>query len=327
MTLLVAILTRAAKAAITLLLIVVLNFFLIHAAPGDPAAVMAGENGAADQIFIDQLRERFGLDQPLYVQFYKYVGGVLQLDLGYSYRQQMPVLDLILDRLPATLLLTLTAFGMSLLLGIVFGLAAAARVGRWSDSAITGMALLFYATPLYWVALMAVLLFSVQLNWLPAFGYETVGAGYTGFAVVLDRLEHLVLPALTLGLFFMAVYLRMTRSSVLEVSQMDFVKTARAKGLGEGIIRRRHILRNALLPVVTLAGLQAGQLVGGAVLTETVFAWPGIGRLMFDSLTARDYNTLLGVFLVSAAMVILFNILTDIVYRLIDPRIAAGGAA
>lgn len=327
MTLLVAILTRAAKAAITLLLIVVLNFFLIHAAPGDPAAVMAGENGAADQIFIDQLRERFGLDQPLYVQFYKYVGGVLQLDLGYSYRQQMPVLDLILDRLPATLLLTLTAFGMSLLLGIVFGLAAAARVGRWSDSAITGMALLFYATPLYWVALMAVLLFSVQLNWLPAFGYETVGAGYTGFAVVLDRLEHLVLPALTLGLFFMAVYLRMTRSSVLEVSQMDFVKTARAKGLGEGIIRRRHILRNALLPVVTLAGLQAGQLVGGAVLTETVFAWPGIGRLMFDSLTARDYNTLLGVFLVSAAMVILFNILTDIVYRLIDPRIAAGGSA
>jgi len=327
MTLLAAILTRAAKAAITLLLIVVLNFFLIHAAPGDPAAVMAGENGAADQIYIDQLRERFGLDQPLYVQFYKYVGGVLQLDLGYSYRQQMPVLDLILDRLPATLLLTLTAFGMSLLLGIVFGLAAAARVGRWSDSAITGMALLFYATPLYWVALMAVLLFSVQLNWLPAFGYETVGAGYTGFAMVLDRLEHLVLPALTLGLFFMAVYLRMTRSSVLEVSQMDFVKTARAKGLAEGIIRRRHILRNALLPVVTLAGLQAGQLVGGAVLTETVFAWPGIGRLMFDSLTARDYNTLLGVFLVSAAMVILFNIVTDIVYRLIDPRIAAGGAA
>lgn len=327
MTLIAAILTRAAKAAITLLMIVVLNFFLIHAAPGDPAAVMAGENGAADQIFIDQLRERFGLDQPLYVQFYKYVGGVVRLDLGYSYRQQMPVLDLILDRLPATLLLTLTAFGMSLLLGIIFGLAAAARVGRWSDSAITGLALLFYATPLYWVALMAVLLFSVQLNWLPAFGYETVGAGYTGFAVVLDRLEHLVLPALTLGLFFMAVYLRMTRSSVLEVSQMDFVKTARAKGLGEGIIRRRHILRNALLPVVTLAGLQAGQLVGGAVLTETVFAWPGIGRLMFESLTARDYNTLLGVFLVSAAMVILFNILTDIVYRLIDPRIAAGGAA
>ncbi|MGB8621628.1 MAG: ABC transporter permease [Paracoccaceae bacterium] len=320
------ILGRLVKAAVTLLMIVVLNFFLIHAAPGDPAAVMAGENGAADQIYIDQLREKFGLDQPLYVQFGKYVGGVLTLDLGYSYRQDMPVLDLILDRLPATLLLTFTAFGVSLLLGILLGLAAAARVGRWGDSAITGMALLFYATPLYWVALMAVLLFSVQLEWLPAFGYESVGAGFTGLSMVLDRLQHLVLPALTLGLFFMAIYLRMTRSSVLEVSQMDFVKTARAKGVAEGVIRRRHILRNALLPVVTLAGLQAGQLVGGAVLTETVFAWPGIGRLMFDSLSARDYNTLLGVFLVSAAMVIFFNIVTDVIYRLIDPRIGQGAA-
>ncbi|WP_306006681.1 ABC transporter permease [Aquicoccus porphyridii] len=316
-----AILSRLAKAAITLLLIVILNFFLIHAAPGDPAAVMAGEAGAADEKFIAQLRAQFGLDQPLYVQFWTYVSGVVQLDLGYSYRQQMPVLDLILDRLPATLLLTLTAFFMSLLLGIVFGLAAAARQGRWGDSAITSVALLFYATPLFWVALMAVVLFSVKLGWFPAFGYGSVGAGYTGFELLLDRLRHLFLPALTLGLFFMAVYLRMTRSSVLEVSQMDFVKTARAKGLNERVIRRRHILRNALLPVVTLAGLQAGQLVGGAVLTETVFAWPGIGRLMFESLTARDYNTLLGVFLVSAAMVIAFNIITDLVYRLIDPRI------
>ncbi|QDY71053.1 ABC transporter permease [Qingshengfaniella alkalisoli] len=327
MAILTLILGRLAKAVITLLAIVILNFFLIHAAPGDPAAVLAGETGAADEIYIQQLRERFGLDQPLHVQLGKYVWGVLHLDLGFSYRQQMPVLDLILDRLPATLLLTMTAFGVSLLLGVILGLAAAARVGKWTDSMITGMALLFYATPLYWVALMSVLLFSVQLEWLPAFGYETVGADYTGIQMVLDRLKHLVLPALTLGLFFMAVYLRMTRASLLEVSQMDFVKTARAKGLSENIIRRRHILRNALLPVVTLAGLQAGQLVGGAVLTETVFAWPGIGRLMFDSLAARDYNTLLGVFLVSAAMVIFFNIVTDIVYRLIDPRIGAGAAS
>ncbi len=327
MDILTAIVGRLLKAVITLLLIVILNFFLIHAAPGDPAAVMAGEAGAADAKYIAQLREQFGLDQPLMVQFWNYVSGVLQLDLGYSYRQQMPVLDLILERLPATLILTLTAFGMSLLLGIVFGLAAAARQGKWSDTVITSLSLLFYATPLFWVALMAVVLFSVKLGWFPAFGYETVGADYTGFQMVLDRLKHLVLPAFTLGLFFMAVYLRMTRSSVLEVSQMDFVKTARAKGLQENVIRRRHILRNALLPVVTLAGLQAGQLVGGAVLTETVFAWPGIGRLMFESLTARDYNTLLGVFLISAAMVILFNVVTDLVYRLIDPRIGAGGAA
>ncbi|MDV4146282.1 MULTISPECIES: ABC transporter permease [Shimia] len=327
MDIVTAIVGRLLKAVITLLMIVILNFFLIHAAPGDPAAVMAGEAGAADAKYIAQLREQFGLDQPLMVQFWNYVSGVLQLDLGYSYRQQMPVLDLILERLPATLILTLTAFGMSLLLGIVFGLAAAARQGKWSDTVITSLSLLFYATPLFWVALMAVVLFSVKLGWFPAFGYETVGADYVGFQMVLDRLKHLVLPAFTLGLFFMAVYLRMTRSSVLEVSQMDFVKTARAKGLQENVIRRRHILRNALLPVVTLAGLQAGQLVGGAVLTETVFAWPGIGRLMFESLTARDYNTLLGVFLISAAMVILFNVVTDLVYRLIDPRIGAGGAA
>ncbi len=314
---------RLLKAVITLLLIVVLNFFLIHAAPGDPAAVMAGEAGAADEIFIAQLRERFGLDQPLYVQLWNYVGNILQFDLGYSYRQSAPVLDLILERLPATLLLTLTAFGISLLFGVAMGVAASARVGKLGDSVITGIALLFYATPLYWAALMAVLVFSVWLGWLPGFGYETVGGGFSGLGRAIDILKHLILPATTLGLFFMAVYTRMTRASMLEVAQMDFVKTARAKGLPGRVIRRRHILRNALLPVVTLAGLQAGQLVGGAVLTETVFAWPGIGRLMFESLEARDYNTLLGVFLVSAAMVILFNIVTDLAYRLIDPRIGA----
>ncbi|MGR3465578.1 ABC transporter permease [Limimaricola sp.] len=317
------VLGRLLKAAITLLAIVVLNFLLIHAAPGDPAAVMAGEAGAADEIFISQLRERFGLDQPLYVQLWNYVANVVQFDLGYSYRQGAPVFDLIMERLPATLLLTLTAFGISLLFGVAMGVAASARVGRAGDSVITSIALLFYATPLYWAALMAVLIFSVWLGWLPGFGYETVGGDFSGLGRVLDILKHLILPAATLGLFFMAVYTRMTRASMLEVAQMDFVKTARAKGLPDRVIRRRHILRNALLPVVTLAGLQAGQLVGGAVLTETVFAWPGIGRLMFESLQARDYNTLLGVFLISAAMVILFNIVTDLVYRLIDPRIGA----
>ena len=257
------------------------------------------------------------------MQLAKYVGGIVQLDLGYSFRQGAPVIDLIAERLPATLILTLTAFGISLVCGIALGVAAAARVGKPSDSALTTLALLFYATPLYWAALMAVLVFSVWLGWLPGFGYETVGANYTGFERVLDILAHLILPALTLGLFFMAVYMRMTRASMLEVSTADFVKTAKAKGLSGPVIRRRHILRNAILPVVTLAGLQAGQLVGGAVLTETVFAWPGIGRLMFESLAARDYNTILGVFLVSAAMVILFNIVTDIVYRIVDPRIGA----
>jgi peptide/nickel transport system permease protein len=245
----------------------------------------------------------------------------VRLDLGWSYRQQMSVASLILDRLPATLLLSLSAFVLSLGLGVIVGVIAAQRQGRWSDSAISAAALLFYATPLFWLALMAVLLFSVQLGWLPPFGYETVGSGLTGLARIGDVLAHLVLPAVTLGLFFMAVYVRMTRASMLEVGRLDFVRTALAKGLRPSLIQRRHVLRNAILPVVTLAGLQAGQLVGGAVLIETVFAWPGIGRLMFEALQSRDYNLLLGVFVVSAAMVLVFNLVTDVLYRLVDPRI------
>lgn len=317
------ILARLGKAVGILLAIVALNFLLIHAAPGDPAAVMAGEAGATDEKFIAQLRSQFGLDRTLPEQMAIYMKGVATLDLGFSYRQQMPVADLIFQRLPATLLLTMSAFVISLVLGTLAGVLASARVGTIADSIISTLALIFYATPLFWVALMAVILFSVTLDWLPGFGYETVGAGYTGLRRVADIAAHLVLPATTLGLFFMAVYMRMTRASMLEVSRLDFVKTARAKGLAPRAILWRHTFRNAMLPVVTLAGLQAGQLVGGAVLTETVFAWPGIGRLMFEALAQRDYNLLLGIFFVSAAMVLLFNLITDIAYRFVDPRIRA----
>jgi peptide/nickel transport system permease protein len=312
---------RVVKAVIVLLAIVVMNFCLIRMAPGDPALVMAGEAGAGDQIFLAQLREKFGLDQPLPVQLYLYLKGVLSFDLGFSFRQQMPVAKLILDRLPATLLLTGTAFVISLAIGVLFGTLAARWRGTWADTAITVLALIFYATPLFWVALMAILLFSVPMDWLPSFGFETVGANHTGLARALDVAAHLVLPATTLGLFFMATYARMTRASMLEVKRLDFVKTARAKGLRDSVIQRRHVLRNALLPVVTLAGLQAGTLVGGAVLTETVFAWPGIGRLMYEALLQRDYNLLLGVFVVSSAMVLAFNLVTDLIYRAVDPRI------
>ncbi|MFY0988855.1 ABC transporter permease [Halomonas sp. C05BenzN] len=312
---------RLLKAVIVLFMIIIFNFILIQLAPGDPAAILAGEAGATDEEFLRQLRERFGLDQPVHVQLWRYVSGVAMLDFGFSYRQQMPVLDLILARLPATLLLTGTAFVLSLVLGIVAGSLAAARVKKPSGSIIMALALVFYATPLFWVALMSVVLFSVYLDLLPAYGMFTVGAGHTGLALVLDVGRHLVLPATTLALFFMAIYTRMTRASMLEASQQDYVKTARAKGLKNGVIQRRHILRNALLPIITLAGLQAGQMVGGAILTETVFAWPGIGRLMFEALQQRDYNLLLGIFFFSAALVIVFNIITDLVYRLADPRI------
>jgi len=314
---------RLAKGVVVLLAIAVLNFLLIRAAPGDPAIVMAGESGAADAVFLQQLRERFGLDRPFAEQLWIYLKGYLSLDLGYSHRQQQPVAALIFERLPATLLLTGAAFAVSLAGGIMLGIMAAGRVGRASDAAITAAALAFYATPLFWIALMGQIVFSLKLGWLPNVGYETIGAGYVGLRRALDIGWHLILPAMTLGLFFMALYARMMRASMLEVAGADFVKTARAKGLAERVITRRHVARNALLPVATLAGLQAGQLVGGAVLTETVFAWPGIGRLMFEALAQRDYAVLLGVFFVSSALVVLLNILTDLAYRAIDPRIEA----
>ena len=306
-----------------LLSVVVINFLLIHAAPGDPASVIAGQSGAADERFVRQLREQFGLDRPLPEQLWIYVSGVLRGDLGVSHRQQRTVASLIGERLPATLLLTGTAFAFALAAGVALGSAAARRAGSWTDTLITALALAFYATPLFWVGLMLVLVFSVWLEWLPGFGMGTVGADLTGLAAAADTARHLVLPALTLGLFYTAVYARLTRASVLEVADQDFVRTARAKGVPEGRIQRRHILRNALLPVATFAGLQAGQLVGGSILVETVFAWPGIGRLAFDALLARDYQLLLGVFLCTAALVLLFNLLTDLLYLAIDPRVGA----
>ncbi|WP_211878529.1 ABC transporter permease [Plastoroseomonas hellenica] len=316
---------RLAKAAVVILAIVVCNFLLIHAAPGDPASVIAGQSGAADERFLAQLREQFGLDRPLHVQLWIYLKGVLTLDLGFSHRQQLPVWTLIQARLPATLLLTGTAFVFAIVTGVTLGALAARRVGRWADSLITVIALTFYATPLFWIGLMLVLVFSVWLEWLPSFGMSSVGVELHGMAAVLDVAQHLLLPALTLGLFYLAVYARLTRATMLEVADQDFVKTARAKGVPEGRVLRAHVLRNAMLPVITFAGIQAGQLVGGAILVETVFAWPGIGRLAFDALLARDYAVLLGVFFCTSVMVVAFNLVTDLLYAVVDPRVEAVG--
>jgi len=320
--------SRLGKALVVVLGVVIINFFMIRLAPGDPAAVLAGQAGAGDPTYVASLRAEFGLDQPLLTQLWLYLKGVFQLDLGFSYRNHVPVLDLILERLPATFLLMSCAFLFSIVFGVLLGvIAARARYSnkrRWIDSSVMTGALLLYATPLFWLSLMGILLFSVLLGWLPAFGMETVGANLAGWARVQDIATHLILPTVTLGCFFMAVYVRLTRASMLEVIGMDFVKTARAKGVSPNRVIRTHVLRNALLPVVTFAGIQLGQMAGGAVLTETVFAWPGIGRLMFDALLQRDYQLLLGIFLVTSVMVVVFNLLTDLLYRLIDPRIAAG---
>lgn len=312
---------RLVKGFIVLVGIIVLSFLLVRLAPGDPATVIAGEAGAADEIYLAQLREQFGLDQPLITQLAIYLQHVLTMDLGFSYRQQRAVLDVLSEKLPATLLLTGVAYVLSLIAGITLGVLASIRVGRWSDSAITVIALFFYATPIFWVGLMAIVLFSVNLGWLPAFDMYTIGAKLSGPALALDIAWHLVLPASTLALFHMAVYARLTRASMLEVRDQEFVRTARAKGMAEGRIIRRHVLRNAVLPVITIAGVNAGYLVGGSIVVETVFAWPGIGRVAFEAVLQRDYNVLLGVFVLTSAMVIVVNLATDVLYTFVDPRI------
>jgi peptide/nickel transport system permease protein len=312
---------RLLQAVPVVLAILVLNFLLLHLAPGDAAQVLAGEAGSATPEYMAQLRQRFGLDRPLIVQLALYLKQMLVLDLGFSFRHSMPVLDLILARLGPTLLLMVTTFTLAVSVGIALGLLAAARAGRWQDTLISVLALISYATPLFWVGLMLIVVFSVKLGWLPTSGIETVGAFYEGWPRVLDVGRHLVLPALSLSLFYLALYVRLMRAAVLEQAGMDYVTTARAKGLNEVRITLWHVLRNAVLPVVTVAGVQVGGLLGGSVVVESVFAWPGLGLLAFQSLFARDFNLLLGIFFLSAVLVVALNLVVDVVHTLLDPRI------
>jgi len=304
--------------------VVVLNFLLLQLAPGDLATVLAGEAGGAPKEYIDQLRQRFGQDQPVLIQLARYLGNLLMLDLGYSFRQSAPVLDLLLDRLWPTLLLMGTTLVLSLGIGIIMGLLAAVWVRTWKDHAISIAAIIFYATPLFWVGLMLILVFSIYLDWFPTSGMEDVVAFYEGWDRVVDIAHHLVLPSITLSLFYLALYARLMRASMLEQRGLEYVTTARAKGLTERQITIRHVLRNALLPVVTMAGVQVGSLLGGSVIVESVFAWPGLGQLAYQSLFARDFNLLLGIFFMSACLVVVVNLIVDVIYVLLDPRIRIG---
>ncbi|HEY3532495.1 MAG TPA: ABC transporter permease, partial [Casimicrobiaceae bacterium] len=224
-------------------------------------------------------------------------------------------------RLPATLLLMGTTILIAVGVGALLGVLAARGLNTWRDRLISVFALLSYATPLFWAGLMLIVLFSIKLDWLPTSGMETVAAFYEGPKRVLDIARHLVLPALTLSLFYLALYTRLMRAAMLEQAGMDYVTTARAKGLDERGVVFRHIVPNALLPVVTMAGVQVGALLGGSVIVETVFAWPGLGQLAFDSLFARDLNLLLGIFFICACLVVLANLLVDVMYTWLDPRI------
>ena len=308
------------QALLMLAAIGLLNFALIRMAPGDPAAVIAGESGASDEQFIAGIRRQYGLDRPLLTQVSAYLGRLAVLDLGISYRTQRPVADIILERVPATLLLTVPALLLAIVVGTSLGAYAATRAGTWKDSLITALAMVFYATPVFWVGLLLILTFSVSLGWLPPFGMAGI-IRKNGMAGVLDVLWHLVMPVASLALFYLAAYVRVARAATVEVLGRDFVRAARAKGASPAGVIRGHVLRNAILPIVTLAGLQVGQVLGGAVVIESVFAWPGIGRLAFDALMQRDYNVILGVFFISSALVVIANLLTDVTLRVIDPRI------
>lgn len=302
--------------------IVVLNFLLLHLAPGDAAQVLAGEAASASPEYMADLRQRFGLDRPLSLQLLLYVKNVLLLDLGFSFRHNMPVLALILTRLWPTLLLMGVTLVLAVVVGIALGLVAATRPTGWRDTLVSLLALTAYATPLFWVGLMAIVVFSLKLGWFPISGMETVGAFHEGWARAVDIAWHLVLPAITLSLFYMALYTRLMRAAVLEQAGMEYVTTARAKGLSEGRIVFSHVLRNAVLPVVTMAGVQAGSLLGGSIVVESVFAWPGLGLLAFQALFARDFNLLMGIFLLSACLVVVINLVVDVAYTVLDPRIA-----
>jgi peptide/nickel transport system permease protein len=318
-----AALRRLLQAVPVLFGVVLVNFLLMQAAPGDLADVLAGEQGAATPEMMIELRARFGLDQPVWLQFLRYLGNVVQGDLGFSYRLGVPVLQLILERLPATLLLMVPAIVLATGAGMLLGGLAARKKGSWLDGAISVGVLLAYATPLFWVGLMGIVLFAVRLQWLPVAGMRDPSVSLEGMALALHTLRHMVLPVCTLTLFYAALYARLMRASMLAALGQDYIRTARAKGLPQWRVEAVHAGRNALLPVLTMVGLQAGALLGGAVLVETVFSWPGLGQLAFDAILRRDLNLLLGIVLASSVTVVLVNFLVDLLYGLADPRVRA----
>ena len=315
------ILRRLIQAIPVLLGIAVVNFLLLQLAPGDAADVLAGESGSATPEYMEMLRKNFGLDKSIPEQLLIYIKNLFLFDLGFSFRHNMEVLEIILDRLGATLLLMTTTLFLSVGVGILLGLFAAMRVNHWQDSLISILAIISYATPLFWVGLMLMVIFSINLDWFPATGMEDIIKFYTGWERLLDIAHHLILPSITLSLFYLALYTRLMRASVLEQHGMDYVVTARAKGASENRITFKHVLKNAILPVITMAGFQVGALLGGSVVVEAVFGWPGLGQLAFQTLFARDINLLLGIFFLSACLVVVVNLLVDLVYTFLDPRI------
>lgn len=302
--------------------VVVLNFFLIRLAPGDPATVIAGEMGGATEEMLESIRQEYGLNDPLLTQLWNYISGIAQGDLGQSFFFNQPVSKLIAHRVGPTILLVITAQFMSILLGVFLGVIAARKPNGVLSGFVSVFATIGYAVPVFWTGIMLIILFASVIPIFPVEGMQSVKLRDAGFFVkALDIGHHLILPAFTLAIIYLAQYARLSRASMLEVLGSDYIRTARAKGASEATVLFKHALRNAALPILTVAGLQFGNLISGALLVETVFNWPGMGRLAFDSILRRDYPTIMGVLFFASAMVVIANILTDMSYRWADPRL------
>jgi len=310
-------------AAVPLLVAAVtLNFVLVHLAPGDPMAYLVGDHGLLTAEQLATVRHNLGLDRPLWGQYLAYLGSLARADLGWSVVNQRPVIELILERIPATLLLMASSQLLALLLGLIAGFSAAYKAGRPIDFGLGVLSVLTYSMPPFWLALVFILVFSLRLEWFPTMGMTSLGADNAGWAYVADVGRHLFLPAMALGTSYAALYMKVFRTSLLNVFGQPFVTTARAKGLSWSGIYLKHAARNAALPVVTFVGIQGGLLLTGGIVTEIVFAWPGIGLLTMNAVLQRDYPLILGIFVIISLCVVVTNAVADVVYSVVDPRIA-----
>jgi peptide/nickel transport system permease protein len=301
----------------TLFIVSIITFSVLHFAPGDPLEVMIMSRPESALEDLERLRSIYGLDQPAYIQYLKWLGRLLQGDLGYSRKFGIPVADLLGQRILNTLKLTVTAYGLSVFLGIPIGIYSALRQYKWDEYLITIGAFIGLSMPVFWSGLLMILLFAVRLHWLPPGGISSTGLDTTFF----ENLKYLIMPALVLGLLDTAVWVRYTRSSMLEEIRQDYVRTARSKGLKEGTVIVRHALRNALIPVITLLGMRLPALFSGAVVTETIFSWPGMGRLNYEAIINEDFAVAMATVLAFTLMVIVGNLVADFLYTLVDPRV------
>ncbi|WP_182419846.1 ABC transporter permease [Bartonella sp. HY038] len=314
-------LRRLVQAVPVILLIMVGSFLLIHLAPGDIVDALVGDMGGADPKFVEKLRIEYGLDQPVYVQLWLYLVKLAQFDFGWSYVYEQPVLQVLLDRLVPTLLLMGSSLFAAFIFGIALGALAARKAYSATDTVISTLGLVFYALPSFFLAILMIIVFSLKLGWLPSGGYKDIIAFHTGWRNALDIAIHLILPATSLALIYLAFYMRLMRTSMLEVMDLDYIRTAKAKGASGARLMFHHIMRNALLPVITLLGLQFSTILGGSVVIEQMFSIPGLGQLAYTSVIKRDMNSLMGIILLCSILVVIVNFITDLIYARLDARI------